>query len=192
MKRISELSAGRPVKTRGLAHLLLAVCLLTIAGPVIALADARMGVDAEQILNSTSNDYDGIVTMGQLHPHNAEDGHDAVYDGVTYLFAGMVDSLAAPSWRNAAKGGARALDANKLNHIFGDAAHGLDDVVKAAGSREAAFRSMEKAAQGAFDAGKFAEIRPGVFEGAANIGGVDLTVRGALVDGVFRIGTAFR
>ena len=43
---------------------------------------------------------------------------------------------------------------------------------------------MEKAAQGAFDAGKLAGKAPGVFEGVVNAGGVDVTVRGAVVDGI--------
>ena len=93
----------------------------------------------------------------------------------------------------AARGGARAVDANKLHHIFDKAGRNLDDVVKAAGSREAAFGAMEKAAQGAFDAGKLAATKnPGVFEGVVNVGGADVTVRGAVVDGIFRIGSAWR
>lgn len=52
---------------------------------------------------------------------------------------------------------------------------------------------MENAAQSAFDAGKLAATKaPGVFEGVVNVGGVDVTVRGAVVDGVFRIGSAWR
>ena len=91
-------------------------------------------------------------------------------------------SLLAP------RGGARAVDPNKLHHIFGQARHNLDDVVKAAGSREAAFDALQKGAQSAVDAGKLT----GRFETVVNVGGFDVTVRGAVVDGVARIGTAFR
>jgi hypothetical protein len=51
------------------------------------------------------------------------------------------DQLASDSLL-AARGAARAVDPNKLHHIFGRGGHGLDDVVKAAGSREAAFGAM--------------------------------------------------
>ena len=65
MKRVSELLVGRLVKGRWLAHLLLTVCLLTIAGPVIALADARMEADAEQVLNS-ENHKPSSLSFGSL------------------------------------------------------------------------------------------------------------------------------
>jgi hypothetical protein len=112
--------------------------------------------------------------------------------GTHQEFGFAYDDLASDSLL-AARGAARAVDPNKLHHIFGRGGHGLDDVVKAAESREAAFGAMEKAAQVAFDAGKLAaEPVPGVFKGIINVGGVDVTVRGAVVDGVFRIGSAWR
>jgi hypothetical protein len=44
-----------------------------------------------------------------------------------------------------------------------------------------------------FDAGRpAAGNAPGVFQGVVDVGGVDVTVRGAVVDGVFRIGSAWR
>jgi hypothetical protein len=91
-----------------------------------------------------------------------------------------------------AKGAGKAVDANKVHHIFGRAGHNLGDVVKAAGSREAAFRAMERAAQGAFNAGKVATDKRGVFEGAVvNVGGLDVHLSGRVIDGVVRIGTAW-
>jgi hypothetical protein len=90
-------------------------------------------------------------------------------------------------------GAAKGVDPNMLNHIFGKAGHNLDDVVKAAGSREAAFRAMEYAAQGAFKAGKLAATKaPGVFQGPIKVGGVPVIVRGTVVDGSFKIGSAWR
>lgn len=82
----------------------------------------------------------------------------------------------------------RAVDPNKLHDIFGQAKHNLDDVVKAAGSREAAFDALQKGAQSAVDAGKLT----GRFEIIVNVSGFDVTVRGAVVDGTARVGTAFR
>jgi RHS repeat-associated protein len=92
----------------------------------------------------------------------------------------------------AAPEAARAVDPNKLHHIFERGGHGLGDVVEAAGSRQAAFEAMEEAAQSAFNAGKLTQVRPGVFEGPVNVGGLNVTVRGAAVDGAFRIGSAWR
>ncbi|MBX3464683.1 MAG: hypothetical protein KF830_16055 [Planctomycetes bacterium] len=113
MTRDSEFSACRSVRLGLLAHLLLAVCLLVIAGPVAALANAGMQVDAERTYDFTVHDYDAVITMGQVHPRNREDGHDAVYDGITHLFAGMVDARADPGCRNAAKGGATTVGAGR-------------------------------------------------------------------------------
>lgn len=103
-----------------------------------------------------------------------------------------VSLLTMPMMSGAAKGVSRAVDPNKLNHIFGKAVHNLDDVVSAAGSREAAFGAMERGAQSALDAGKLTTDSRGLFETVVNIGGVDVSVRGAVVDGVARIGSAWR
>jgi hypothetical protein len=84
--------------------------------------------------------------------------------------------------------GARAIDPNKLHHIFGQARHNLDDVVAAFGSREGAFEALEKAAQAAVDARNLT----GQFEIVVNVGGFSVTVRGIVVNGVAKIGTAFR
>ena len=54
------------------------------------------------------------------------------------------------------------------------AGRNLDDVVRATGSREAAFDAMERGAQAAVDAGRLT----GKFETAVDIGGVSVTVRG--------------
>lgn len=83
---------------------------------------------------------------------------------------------------------ARAVNPNTLHHIFGRARHNLDDVVEAAGSREAAFEALQQGAQSAVDAGKLT----GQFETVVNVGEFDVTVRGAVLDGIARIGTAFR
>ena len=52
------------------------------------------------------------------------------------------DDVVCGEWKIAmmpiSPGGVGRIDPNKLNHIFGRAAHNLDDVVAAAGSREAA------------------------------------------------------
>ena len=85
-----------------------------------------------------------------------------------------------------------AVDPNKIRHVFGNAAHNLDDVAAAAGGAASAYEKMQKRAQAALDAGELATDAHGVFETVINVGGIDVTVRGAVVDGVAKIGTAWR
>ena len=91
-----------------------------------------------------------------------------------------------------ASAGAGAADANKLNHIFGKSGHNLGAVVRAAGSREAAFNAMQRGLQGALDAGRLTTDRNGVFQEVVKVEGLAVTVRGAVVDGAVRIGSAWR
>ncbi len=84
--------------------------------------------------------------------------------------------------------GLRKVDPNKMSHIFGQAKHNLDGLVKAFGSSEKAFRALEKATQAAV---KNQGIK-GVFETTVKVGGESVTVRGNVVDGVVKIGTAFK
>ena len=60
--------------------------------------------------------------------------------------------------------------------------------MKQAGSQEAAYQAIQHAAEGAVKAQKFA----GVFETTVKIGTETITVRGNVVDGVVKIGTAFK
>jgi len=117
----------------------------------------------------------------------------AIAGGEAGLLAGaFTGASAARDAAQAAKGAVRAVDPNKLNHIFGKAGHNLDDVVMAAGSREAAFGAMERGTQAALDAGKLATDSHGVFRTVVNVGGADVTVKGTVVEGVARIGSAWR
>jgi hypothetical protein len=83
---------------------------------------------------------------------------------------------------------AAAIDANKLNHIFGDAGHNLDPLVKEFGSQESAFNALQQAT----DAAVRQQGLTGVFETTVQVGDQTVTVRGAVVDGDARIGTAFQ
>jgi hypothetical protein len=74
-----------------------------------------------------------------------------------------------------------------VNHIFGNARHNLESLVQQLGSQEKAFGAIQSAAEGAVKAGGLT----GVFETAVDIGGTQVTVRGAVVDGTVKIGTAF-
>lgn len=78
---------------------------------------------------------------------------------------------------------AYATRAEKLDHIF-VSRHNLDPLVQQLGSREAVVQQMLNSVKG---------LTPtsGTFEISVPIGGQTVVVRGAVVDGVTKIGTAF-
>ena len=75
-----------------------------------------------------------------------------------------------------------------MSHTFGQSKHNLDGVVKTFGSPEKAFGALQDATQAAV---KNQGIK-GVFETAVKVGGETVTVRGNVVDGVVKLGTAFK
>ena len=83
---------------------------------------------------------------------------------------------------------AKKIDPNKLHHIFGQAKHNLDDVVTAAGSEEKAFLVLEDAIQAIIDSKK----TTGLFKETVEVFGVEVTIQGKVVNGIARIGTAYR
>lgn len=92
--------------------------------------------------------------------------------------------LAGPLSKVEFAGLQKSLDANKLNHIFGKAEHGLDPLVQRFGSQEAVVEQMYRGLEAAVPAsGRFTVTRL--------IGGQSVVIDGAVVDGVPRIGTAY-
>jgi RHS repeat-associated protein len=79
------------------------------------------------------------------------------------------------------------VDPNRLNHVFGQARHNLEPLVVRYGSQHGAFEAISNATQAAVRDQRLT----GVFQIAVSVGGVNVTVRGAVVDGSVRIGTAF-
>lgn len=79
------------------------------------------------------------------------------------------------------------IDPNKLHHIFDDPEHYLQPIVDRLGSQEAAYRAIQQAAQGLVSS----QNLTGLQSLTVNIGGTDVTVDGIVIDGVFRIGTAY-
>jgi hypothetical protein len=81
-----------------------------------------------------------------------------------------------------------AVRANTMRHIFGKAAHNLAGLVARYGSERAVVaavaRAMARLPSGSFPAS-------GVFEVVVRVGGQNVTVRGAVVDGIIRISTMF-
>ncbi|MGH9680190.1 MAG: hypothetical protein ACRD4Y_09575, partial [Candidatus Acidiferrales bacterium] len=81
-----------------------------------------------------------------------------------------------------------ATDANKLNHIFGNSQHGLDGIVKGLGSQQAAFNALQQATEAAVEK----QGLTGVFETTVQVAGETVTVRGNVIGGIVKIGTAFK
>ncbi|MCI0337069.1 MAG: DUF4157 domain-containing protein [Acidobacteria bacterium] len=80
-----------------------------------------------------------------------------------------------------------ALKPNTMRHIFGKAQHGLESLVKRLGSEEAVIR---QAVQGLSRA-RASLPAAGQFETIVSIAGTNVTVRGAVVNGIPRISTMF-
>lgn len=80
------------------------------------------------------------------------------------------------------------IDENKLRHLFGKPQHKLDDLVKTYGSEKEAFLALQRATQ---EAVKKQKIK-GIFETTVKVGGETVKVRGNVVNGVVKIGTAFK
>lgn len=85
--------------------------------------------------------------------------------------------------------GAKALgyNQNKIDHVF-QAKHKLGPLVRQFGNKNNALAEIHNAAQRSVDANHLA----GKFEVVVNVGGIDVVVRGNVIDGVVKIGTAFR
>lgn len=73
---------------------------------------------------------------------------------------------------------------NNLHHIFGKEGHDLDPLVEKYGSEEAVVKEMVRGLEGKTPTdGEYIE--------EVNIGGKEVTVKGRVVNGIPRIGTAF-
>ena len=97
------------------------------------------------------------------------------------------------------RGGATAVDANKLNHVFGNADHGLDGLVGAfGGSQTKAYNAVQDAANAALKRGDLKPRSNGVLPGGQfgavlNVGGVNVQlVGGRVLDGKVQIGSFSR
>ncbi len=113
---------------------------------------------------------------------------DAAPFGIFGFAVARMDAGAAAAVSAAEKATAKlAIDPNKFNHIFGQAEHNLGGVVQLFGSQEKAFEAIKLATENSVRAQKLS----GVFETVVKVGDAQITVRGAVVEGETRIGTAF-
>lgn len=111
----------------------------------------------------------------------------AFEDATTFIPLGAVAGAMAKSYRILSKSSKISAGvANKINHIFGKVEHNLGDLVKTFGGETKAFKALEKATMKAVDASKEGKFRIDV-----KVGGKEVTVKGNVVDGEVKIGTAF-
>ena len=106
--------------------------------------------------------------------------------GMTYAIPAVIVGLQAMGETGAVGPGVALL--NRINHIFGKTAHNLTGLVQQYGSPAAAYAALERATT----AQVVAKGISGQFEEVVNVGGMNVTVRGAVVNGVVKIATAFR
>ena len=120
---------------------------------------------------------------------------DAAGDG---MLLGLGGVRGASSTVLAETAGLGTANANKLQHVFGKAEHGLEPLVKAAGSREKAYQSVQEAANKAFQEGRLRPNEQGVLPGGnggaiLEVSGVNVQmVGGRVVNGEVKIGTFSR
>ena len=90
---------------------------------------------------------------------------------------------------NGTEGTRSTVDPNKLNHIFGKKEHNLDTFLsKFGGDQVKAYNALEKVTQQYVNSNKIT----GTFKDIiVNVNGVDVTVRGTVINGQVKIGTAF-
>jgi hypothetical protein len=107
-----------------------------------------------------------------------------------YAFAPLIaEMIAASAARSAlAESILAAVRANTMRHIFGKAAHNLASLVARMGSERAVMAAVARALAG-LSAGTLPAA--GTFEVIVRVGGQNVTVRGAVVDGIVRISTMF-
>jgi RHS repeat-associated protein len=120
----------------------------------------------------------------------------AIGDGLETIYLTGISGGVGGGIAGAARG---AVNVNKLNHVFGNSSHRLDDLVRASGgSQEAAFRAVQQAANQALREGRLTVgpngVLPGGQAGAVlKVNGIDVQlVGGRVVGGEVQIATFSR
>jgi RHS repeat-associated protein len=166
---------------------------LVIAAFKGALAGAAIGSGVALAADLVGNggsidcvDWGGVLGSG---------AHGALWGAAGgALFQGLAHATTAlRGFHNAARGSGQVAPRafNQANHVFGAKSigrHKLDSVLNAfQGNKIAAFNALEGAAQQLANQGMI----KGVFQTVVQVGGHDVTVRGAVVNGTARVATAF-
>jgi RHS repeat-associated protein len=134
----------------------------------------------------------GNLFFNQMSARRAtNNGMIATFAAADAMFAAtFASTYAIPAVAAAARAGTALTPAvlNKIHHIFDKPGRNLDALVEKFGSKVAALAALEEATTEQV----VGKGLTGQFEEVVNVGGTDVTVRGAVVNGVVKIGTAFR
>jgi hypothetical protein len=82
-------------------------------------------------------------------------------------------------------------DLNKLHHVFDNPQHNLDVLVRLYGGKASAGRAIIEAIDRVLRAGDLVLSPLGRYWQVFNVGGYPVTVRGRVVNGIARIGSAW-
>jgi hypothetical protein len=82
-------------------------------------------------------------------------------------------------------------DPNKRNHILANPTHNLDALVRHYGSEEEAYRAIVDTVNRGQQDGKLSTNERGLYKQVFDVGGYPVMVRGKIVNGLVRIGTAW-
>ena len=162
-----------------------------IAGAGVGTAPgAAAGATAGAVGGGIAGAFSGLIRAavsndaGEAAIGGLKDG--AVAGAIAGPVAGGVKVVQLTRAAAAAKA-APNVDLNKLYHIFGKAQHNLGPLVQEFGSEASAYQAMQQAAEAVV---KQKGIT-GVFE-EVQVGTQQITVRGNVVNGAVKIGTAFK
>ncbi len=110
-------------------------------------------------------------------------------DGASFAIDAEIAEVEAEAAASAeADASASAINPNDLSHVFDNPAHNLDNIVNQYGSQENAYNAIQEATQQVVNETGTTNYVDGI---VVNVGGQNVTVRGVVVDGVARIGTAY-
>jgi RHS repeat-associated protein len=137
------------------------------------------GFNGARIVGALKDGYDG-EGEGRVHAF--------VQDATTFIPAGAVEGAALKVAKliRVAKVAKVLARANKVNHIFSQERHGLNVLSEKFSSADKAYSKIENALKKIVNSKE-----PGKFEKVVKVGGENVTVRGKVVDGKIKIGTAF-
>ena len=165
-----------------------AASVAAISNPIGLLGGARLNLDALKAAEPSASDE-------SLRGRELRDSYTFMSRGLTFesiaisAAGGGVASSLMKGAAGAARGApqvAKAIDPNKLHHIFGQAKHKLGPLLeKFGGSQEGAFRAVEGATQTAVKN----QGLTGVFKTTVEVGGQNVGVKGTVIDSTAHIGS---
>lgn len=179
------------------SYLMGAAVVLMLASPAGAVVASTPAIAVEQgapyVYDAAVYDYDVPAHLSSKSPTSGARGSPVVHRVAPWASHASVRRFGVAAKSADEVAGAlsaverRTLDdalrPDKLDHVF-DPKHNFDPLIEQFGSREAAMEEIVRSIGGPLP-------QSGPFQIAQSIGGQTVVIRGAVVDGVPRIGTAF-